>query len=594
MFELVAPLIEKMGGQFGELVDKSEVIEDVIRAEEESFLRTLEAGITYFETLVPHVLSAREGGTADIGTDSKAVHLLMKAYSGFDREGAVTRFNASSQAGAVAGEIAFLLHDTYGFPVDLTRLMAREEGLDVEMARFDELMGEQRERARAATQFRDIQVASGSSHDIGDLPETRFVGYQMLEYEGAEILSTVQVDDDTRTLHRIVLNTTPFYAESGGQIGDTGLITIGSKAVRVIDTQKSSGVYYHLVEGPIPSDVGPVTATVDVDRRNQILKHHTATHLMHAALRQRLGTHVEQRGSLVAPDRLRFDFSHFEKVDAESLAAIADRVNNEIQRNVQGQIEEDVPIEEARGRGAMMLFGEKYGDTVRVVTFDPEVSVELCGGTHVDATGEIGLFQFVSEGSIATGIRRVEAVVGRAALQLVYAERNELRQVRGQFKSLEQPAGLEVANLVAESKRLKKELEKSREQALAGDLRGFVDRAVEVDGATLATGCFEDVEMDTLVALGERLRGLLGAGAVGIIGSSDRAAGKAYLVATVSDDLIAERGIKAGTLVGEVARLIGGGGGGRPTLASAGGRSPEKLEPALLAAPRILSEMLNQ
>ncbi len=594
MFELVAPLTEKMGDQFGELVDKHKMIEDVIRAEEESFLRTLEAGITYFESLTPHVLIARGGGTTRIETDSKAVHLLLKAYSGVDREGAVSSFNASSKAGAVAGEIAFLLHDTYGFPVDLTRLMAREKGLDVEMARFDELMDEQRERARAASQFKDIQVASGSLHDIINVPPTRFVGYEMLEYEGAEILATSQVDDDARILHRIVLDTTPFYAESGGQIGDTGLITIGNEAVRVIDTQKSSGVYYHLVEGPIPSDVGPVTATVDAGRRNQIRKHHTATHLMHAALRRRLGTHVEQRGSLVAPDRLRFDFSHFEKVDAESLAAIADRVNDEIQRNIQGQIEGDVPIEEARARGAMMLFGEKYGDMVRVVTFDPEVSVELCGGTHVDATGEIGLFQFVSEGSIASGIRRVEAVVGRAALQLVHAQRDELHEVRSQFRSLEQPVGQEVANLVAESKRLKRELEKSREQALARDLRGFVERAVEIGGATLATGRFEDVGMDTLLALGERLRGLLGAGAVGVIGSSDRAGGKAYLVATVSDDLIAEKDVKAGTLVAQVARLIGGGGGGRPTLASAGGRSPEKLEPALLAVPEILSEMLKQ
>jgi alanyl-tRNA synthetase len=596
MFELVAPLVEKMGDQFGDLVEKQTMIEDVIRAEEESFLRTLAAGITFFESLTPYVLGATaagDSGEASIETNPKALDLLLKAYSAVDRDEAVRSFDATSKAGVLAGEIAFLLHDTYGFPVDLTRLMAREKELNVDMVRFDELMTGQRDRARAASQFKDIQVTPGSTQDDGEIAPTTFVGYNTLEYDGAEILSQTEVDGEGQKLHRLVLDTTPFYAESGGQLGDTGILTIGEESVRVLDTRKSAGVYYHIVDGVLSSSTGKVTAMVDAGRRSQIRKHHTATHLMHAALRERLGNHVEQRGSLVAPDRLRFDFSHFEKVDAESLTVVADQVNELIQRNVTGQIEEGVPIEEARDRGAMMLFGEKYGDIVRVVTFDPEISVELCGGTHVDASGEIGVFQFVSEGSIASGIRRVEAVVGRAALDLVRADREELHDVRSQFKSLEQPVGLEVAGVVAETKRLKKELESFKEQSLLGEIRTFVENATTIGDVTLAVGRFENVGMDTLLALGERLRELLGNGSVGLIGSSDEASGKAYLVATVSDDLIAESGVKAGTLVGQVAQLIGGGGGGRPTLASAGGRSPEKLESAMAEVPNILSQMLN-
>jgi alanyl-tRNA synthetase len=591
LFKLVDPLVGKMGGAFSELESKRKTIENVIRAEEEGFLRTLEAGILFFETLTPYVIKAVTDRKSGIGSDSKAIDLLQKAYPRVNRERAISSFDKTSKTRTIAGEIAFLLHDTYGFPIDLTRLMAREKGLDVDMERFETLMTEQRERARAASQFRDIEVSTDGSDEDG-LPQTNFVGYDHTEVDGAEIVRLDELEIDGQKLCRVVLDSTPFYAESGGQVGDTGRLIIGDEAVKVIDTHKSGNVYVHLVDGPLPDTKGPVKAVIDEGRRVQIRKHHTATHLLHAALREQLGSHVEQKGSLVAPDRLRFDFSHFERVEPETLEAIASRVNELIQRNVAAQIEFDVPIAEAKARGAMMLFGEKYGDRVRVVTFDPEYSVELCGGTHVDATGEIGLFQFVSEGSIASGIRRVEAVVGSAALDLVRDERRQLDRVRSQFKSLEHPLDQEVSSLVSESKRLKKEIDRLKEQALAGDLSTFVNRATTVAGVKLATGTFQSVDMDTLLSLGERLRGMLGERAVGIIGSADISAGKAYLVATVSDDLAQEGHVKAGSLVGEIAKIIGGGGGGRPTLASAGGRSPEHLDRAIAATPDILGDML--
>jgi len=268
-------------------------------------------------------------------------------------------------------------------------------------------------------------------------------------------------------------------------------------------------------------------------------------------------------------------------------------VNEHIQRNITGSIDTDVPIAEAKARGAMMLFGEKYGDLVRVVTFDPNYSIELCGGTHVGATGEIGLFQFVSEGSIASGIRRIEAVVGKSALHLISGERDQLHEVRHQFKGLDRPLPEEVAELLAETKRLQKEIARYREQSLARDLDTFVAGAKSVADIRLVRGQYDGVAMDTLLSLGEELRSRVGANAISVLGSADHEAGKAYLVATVSDDLISSKGLKAGTLVGQIARHVGGGGGGRPTIASAGGKSPENLDKALAAVPEILQSLLG-
>ncbi|HUF09199.1 MAG TPA: alanine--tRNA ligase, partial [Rhodothermales bacterium] len=493
LHKLVEPLAAKMGGYFKELDQKRRLIEDVIRAEEEGFLRTLDAGIVFFETLAPYAEMLRDNGEdveSKLGTDQRAVDLLSKAFDGTRGRSALTHaFVGASGGGTLPGEVAFLLHDTYGFPIDLTRLMARERGLSVDMDRFETLMEEQRDRARSASQFKDIGVAR--SHDDGPaLAPTRFLGYESLETPDAAVLEANTVDTEDGPVHHIVLDKTPFYAESGGQVGDTGILLFGDDPVRVVDTRKSEGIFYHIVDRMPAQLDAPVQAVVDAERREQIKKHHTATHLLHAALRNLLGTHVEQRGSLVAPDRLRFDFSHFERVGEKALAELTDSVNHQIQRNVAGSIETGVPINEARARGALMLFGEKYGETVRVVTFDPDYSVELCGGTHVGATGEIGLFQFVSEGSIASGIRRVEAVVGRPALELVHGERRALHEVRHQFKGLDRSVSEEVADLIAETKRLQKEVARYREQELASRLDGFVDGAETVGDVKLVRGAY--------------------------------------------------------------------------------------------------------
>jgi alanyl-tRNA synthetase len=363
------------------------------------------------------------------------------------------------------------------------------------------------------------------------------------------------------------------------------------EAVRVLDTQKHQGQIIHVIDRLPEGLDAPVTAEVDAVRRARIRKHHTVTHLMHAALREVLGPHVAQKGSLVAPDHLRFDFSHYERVSPEQLRAVEALVNEAIQHNIPKQEDRAVPVQEALDRGAMALFGEKYGDVVRVITFDPEFSIELCGGTHVDATGEIGLFRFVSEGSVAAGVRRVEALAGLDALAYLDREAGELGRTRGLFKSLQNPLDEEVAELLERKKQLEKEVEQLRQEKLATSLDAFIQQATTVDGARLVTGRIPPADMDTLRGLGEVLRERLGQGSIGVLGSVDPEGGKVYLVATVADDLV-QRGIQAGKLIGTLARQVGGGGGGRPTLATAGGRQPEKLDEALGNVPAVLGEML--
>jgi alanyl-tRNA synthetase len=369
-------------------------------------------------------------------------------------------------------------------------------------------------------------------------------------------------------------------------------LNVGGEEIRVLDTQKQAGRIIHLVDR-LPEDASSdVSALVDAARRECVVKHHSVTHLMHAALRERLGDHVAQKGSLVAPNHLRFDFSHFEKVGPEDLKAIEDRVNAVIQRNIAKQEERDVPIKEALSRGATALFGEKYGETVRMITFDPEYSIELCGGIHVGATGEIGLFRFTSEGSVAAGIRRVEAVAGMDALTYTRNEADELGRVRGQFKTLQRPTDEEVADLLARTKALEKEAEALRIEALRGKMSSLIASVQDVGGVGLIAGRVEGADGNALQTLVGDLRDQVGAGHVCVLGTADMDAGKVMMCASVSDDLIG-KGIQAGKLVGQVARLVGGGGGGRPQLAKAGGKQPEKLDSALEAIPGILSEMLG-
>ena len=603
LYRLFDTLRETMGDQFPELERNQAYIERAIRAEEESFLETLGTGISFFERIIPYLTSlaaleensergaSLENTLAEMRQDRQTFDLLEKAYSGFTDEEILNQFSAAASRREIPGEIAFLLHDTYGFPVDLTQLMSREASMSVDMSRYDALMQEQKDRARAATTFKAAAGGSDEWQKITTGEDSFFVGYDKLEVEDAAIREVRQVQVDKKEEYQIILDQTPFYAESGGQTGDTGILKVGDDELQVLDTQKQGTRTVHYVDRLPAAMDAPVSARVDATRRQRIKKHHTATHLLHAVLREVLGAHIAQKGSLVAPDRLRFDFSHFERVTADELREIEHRVNEAIQRNIRKQEERHVPIEQALARGATALFGEKYGDHVRIITFDPGFSVELCGGTHVDATGEIGLFHFISEGSVAAGIRRVEAVTGSDALGRISREIDDLEKVRGQFRRAGRPAHEEVADLLSHIKSLEKELDQMRRLSQSAQLDALVKQAVPVGPASLVIGRVEPSDMETLRTLGQTLRERVGACSVGVLGAVDPAGDKVYIVASVSDDLIREKGLKAGEIVNALAKRVGGGGGGRPTLASAGGREPENLDKALALAPALIQEM---
>lgn len=538
MHELVATLATTMGDVFPVLREQQAYVTNVIHAEENSFLKTLGQGIQLFNSM----------------SEGKSV---------------------------ISGEDAFKLHDTYGFPIDLTALMARERGLDVDQDGFERLMADQKTRARAAGKFGvDVVVDGNSSFNLQ--PST-FVGY-------SELMSS-------SSLHvfeglgkpAILLEQTPFYAESGGQVGDTGFIRNGSTILRVLDVKKVNGVHVHLVDRLPETTEGTWEAVVDRERRQEIRKHHSATHLVHASLRNHLGTHVAQKGSLVDDQRLRFDFSHFEGLSSATLASIEDDVNQRIQDNVGVDIAVDVPIEDARKLGAMMLFGEKYGDFVRVVTMDPAYSIELCGGTHVASTGEIGFFRFLSESSAAAGVRRIEAVTGRSALSHVRSEASRLHALTQLIGPANDPyAALE--SILSDKKSLEKELETVRYSAQVAVLEEALGQAQLLgNGIKLIRKIVPNASVDALKQLGYESLKRSPVGTVTVLGSADIDAGKVVLMASVTDDLIRDKGIKAGALVGLLAKTVGGGGGGQPNLATAGGRFPEKLSEALdQAAAHIL------
>ncbi len=370
------------------------------------------------------------------------------------------------------------------------------------------------------------------------------------------------------------------------------MLRIGDHEVPVLDTQHEGERIAHTVEDLPDALDAPVEAVVDTERRRRIRAHHTATHLMHAALREILGDHVQQKGSLVAPDRLRFDFSHFDAVDPETLRDIEQQVNAAIRRNIPKQEDRDVPIDEALDRGAIALFGEQYGDRVRVITFDSDLSMELCGGTHVDATGDIGLFRFLSEGSVASGVRRVEAVAGQAAYEHVERQLDELSRAEEQFRSLQESLPDAIARLQEERDALREQVDQLRQRRLAGQLEDLIeDSAVNLDGVTVVTGRLDRADMDELQEVGQQLRDKLGGEAIGVLGSVGDDEEKVYVVATVSDDLV-ERGVRAGDLVSTLGERLGGGGGGRPQLAAAGGRDTGKLDAVLDDVPALVRDAL--
>jgi alanyl-tRNA synthetase len=543
--KLVPTLANQFKDVFPVLIQQQDYVINVIRSEEKSFLNTLGQGIELFNEM-------------------------------------------AEEEGEISGENAFKLHDTYGFPIDLTQLMARERGIEVDVEGFDERMQEQKERARAAGTFNLDQSSQNEWITVTDTDDFEFTGYDTLSSRSH--IKALRKEDGR---HALILAKTPFYAESGGQVADTGIISDGDEHLRVLDVQKSPDGYIHFVDR-LPDDPGGEwEAIVDSDRRREIRKHHTATHLVHAALKQVLGEHVNQKGSLVDEKHLRFDFSHFDRIPPRQLNEIEELVNRRIQQNIPKKEERKVPIEEAKERGATMLFGEQYGDLVRVITFDPDYSMELCGGTHVEATGEIGYFRFVDESSAAAGIRRIEAKVGESVDEYLRSENELIHNIRSQIGQSENIAR-DIHQLIEENKELKKEAERLRHQQSLARLDNFLENPQELEGGIkLVSGEIPHADMDLLKQLGYDVLEKSKKETITVLGAKNKDENKVYIAAAVTDDLIHSKGIKAGTLVGELGKMLGGGGGGQPNLATAGGRNTEKMKEMFDQLNKIISKHLK-
>ena len=529
MYKLLPVLIETMGDAYPELIAQKTLIEKVIKEEEESFLRTLETGIRLLDKKMEETKAA--GKTVLNGVD------------------------------------AFTLYDTYGFPLDLTELILRENGMEADIEAFNKAMQKQKERARNAAA---IETGDWITLKEG---ECKFVGYDLFECE-AEILRYRQIKQKNKVLYQIVLDQTPFYAEMGGQVGDTGWLIADDEKIDVIDTKRENNLPVHLVT-KLPKDVtATFTAKINVKKRIQCECNHSATHLLHEALREVLGTHVEQKGSYVSPDSLRFDFSHFQQVTDEEIRKVEILVGEKIRANFPLEEHRNMPIAEAKALGAMALFGEKYGDEVRVVKYGS--SVELCGGTHIPATGMIGSLRVIGESSIAAGVRRIEAVTAEGAEQFVYAQQDLIRELRALMnhmpnlaqamkKSIEENAEMkkQIEDYIREkSMRLKEEIVAKASESNGIKVMQFVDKA-NVDAMKNVAFQIKAETTDSFVFV------------AGIIDDN-----KCTLMLMLSDDLVKE-GLHAGKIVKEAAKHIQGGGGGQPHFATAGGKNMEGLSIAV-------------
>jgi alanyl-tRNA synthetase len=617
IYQLVPTLVETMSYIFPEIKTNQDHIQRVIKGEEESFNATLDRGLEKFEDVVKQIGHSK----------------------------------------TFPGEDAFKLYDTFGFPLDLTELMATECGLKVDVEIFTELMQKQKERSR------ETRVSlSGSFPFSGSLENPviggkesarqlqtsmyeksfRFVGYEYLEAES----SILTIKDNL-----IVLESTPFYGESGGQVGDTGEITTANNSFRIIDTQKSGNVNVHILEKQLTGSSVKVIARVDKERRLSIQRNHSATHLLHNALRKILGTHVQQAGSLVAPDYFRFDFSHFAKLSEQELNDIEALVNEKIKENIPRTPGlNNIPFEDAKKMGALMFFGDKYGERVNVVQFG-DFSTEFCGGTHVNSTGEIGYLKIRSEGSVASGVRRIEGVTHIFALELLKnQEKSYFKRLDDTFKHLDEISNLKselaaassdksdfvheslggfeqrledlkhitplpdhvsielascfdqlnhrnqvleelILQLADVKKSLEKELVRFRLKSLSGSMDELIATAISIDNIKLVAAKVTIASIDELKSLGDSLRAKLGSG-VGVLASILEE--KVQLVCVVTDDLVAAKRIEAGKVVGIVAKMVGGGGGGRPHMATAGGKDIAKIDEAISQTKSIVESLLKK
>ena len=530
MYKLLPVFIGEMGGAYPELVAQRELIGRVMKEEEDSFLRTLDKGI----------------------------NLLNQAMDELKANGKTV----------LDGAQAFRMFDTYGFPLDLTELICRENGYTVDEAGFNVEMEKQKARARNAA------AVENGDWEILQEGEQHFQGYDYTEYE-CHILRYRKVTQKKQSFFELVLDNTPFYGEMGGQVGDRGVLVSENETVEIIDTKRENNQSIHIVK-QLPKDpTANFMACVDVDKRNACAANHTATHLLDYALKQVLGDHVEQKGSYVSPDTLRFDFSHFQKVTDEELRQVERMVNSMIREDLPLDEHRDTPIEEAKKLGAIALFGEKYGDKVRVVRFGP--SCEFCGGIHASSTGRIGMFKIISESSVAAGIRRVEAKTGIECEEMMYALEDSIKAIRSLFNNAKDLRGV-IQKYIEEHDTMKKSIEAFQAQAVERAKASLVEKARIVNGVTVASAVLP-ISAQAAKDLAFKVREAIGENLLCVIGSVE--AGKPMLTVMMSEDVVKEHNLNAGQLVREAAKLIQGGGGGQPHFATAGGKNPDGLSAAV-------------
>ena len=530
MYKLLPVFIGEMGGAYPELVAQRELIGRVMKEEEDSFLRTLDKGINLLN-------------------------------------GAMDELKAHGQT-VLDGAQAFRMFDTYGFPLDLTELICRENGYTVDEDGFNVEMEKQKARARnaAAVENGDWEVLREG--------EQQFQGYDYTEYE-CHILRYRKVTQKKQSFYELVLDNTPFYGEMGGQVGDCGVLVSENETVEIIDTKRENNQSIHIVK-QLPKDpTADFMACVDVDKRNACAANHTATHLLDYALKQVLGDHVEQKGSYVSPDTLRFDFSHFQKVTDEELRQVERMVNSMIREDIPLDEHRDTPLEEAKKLGAIALFGEKYGDKVRVVRFGP--SCEFCGGIHAASTGRIGMFKIISESSVAAGIRRIEAKTGIECEEMMYALEDSIKAIRSLFNNAKDLRGV-IEKYIEEHDSMKKSIESFQAQAVERAKDALVEKARLVNGVTVASAVLP-MSAQSAKDLAFKVREAIGENLLCVIGSVDQ--GKPMLTVMMSEDVVKDHNLNAGQLVREAAKLIQGGGGGQPHFATAGGKNPDGLSAAV-------------
>ena len=546
LYKLVPIVVAVMGEAYPELNERVAYIQKVIKSEEDSFSQTLGRGLQIFAGMVKDAKSASQK--------------------------------------TLSGENVFKLYDTFGFPVDLTSLMADEEGFNVDLESFEVLMNSQREKARQATQLKQTHTKGSKWEIINPGEHSEFLGYthQKLDTSLAQVMKS---DKEIS----VVLNQTPFYAESGGQVGDTGRIYNASMELEVLDTRRKGDSIVHvtkLVSGEFNTE--PVIAVIDSHRRGDIIRNHSATHLLNAALRKILGDHVKQAGSLVDDQHLRFDFNHFEKMTSDEINEVERLVNAEIRKNISASIR-NMSFDDARTEGALAFFGEKYGDEVRTVKFG-EYSHELCGGVHVQATGDIGFFRIESEAAIAAGVRRIEAVTGKIAEENARVERSTINHLRHLLTSDIEDLGEKTQHLMDEKKALEKQVKTLSFDQAASVLTDILGNSQSIGGVKVLSEVVEVSDTEALKDLGSELIRQMKSG-LGVLGTVID--GSPYVVCVVSDDVIAQYKLKAGDIVRDLGQKLGGGGGGKPQMATAGGKDATALNTVIAGVFDLIGDRLG-